>query len=170
MPTVEEVDLSSSRASARDGSKKQDDNSLKVLTTDEIKNRKPSLKRSSNWSHLNSKQSNFRNSKITEESFKSDSSFNEDVINRHPIQIDRLNDSGQHSGLGIHNPKSNLRRSKTVRVDKNLQVIPMSSEYSDQSNKLPVLKTFMRKITPNMKNKLGIPSIPTPAMSSVNVS
>ena len=81
MPVVEEVDMNSSVASHA-GSRRVDENSLKVLTTDEIKNRKPSLKRSSNWSYLNSKQSDFRNGRITEESFKSDSSWNEDMISR----------------------------------------------------------------------------------------
>ncbi len=121
MPTVEEVDMSSSKASAREGSKKVDENSLKVLTTDEIKNRKPSLKRSSNWSHLNSKQSDLRNGRITEESFKSDSSWNDDMISR-----DRLLENQNAESLGM-SPESNLRRSKTVRVGKNLQVIPMTS-------------------------------------------
>ena len=153
MPIVEEVDVNSSVASHA-GSRRVDENSLKVLTTDEIKNRKPSLKKSSNWSHLYSKQSDFRNGRITEESFKSDSSWNEDMISR-----DKLLDSQKVDSLGMSTPESGLRRSKTVRVGKNLQVIHMSSSEEPNAAKPPVLKTFMRKITPNLlNNKLALPS------------
>ena len=92
MPIVEEMSLAPS--SSRPSSRKVEDNSLKVLTTDEIKNRRPSAKKSSNFSHGHSKISDFKNGKITEESFKSDSSmWNEEQSVKHPILVEKLLDS-----------------------------------------------------------------------------